>query len=164
MRLKFLLLFLLTIQYSQAQDSLFLDRTPEWALDAFEKSSLSENYYLIDSLNPFYLEEDFNGDEIIDIALMVTEKISNKRGVLIINGGKNICYIVGAGKNIGIGTDITWCKTWYVYRQKFAQNLNAKQKKILFKNPCIEIKKTAEKSIIIYWDKKRYSTYIKDLG
>lgn len=118
---------------------------------------------MVDSINPFYFEEDFTGDEIIDIVFMVKNKQSGKFGTFIINGGKNIAFVMGAGKPIGLGTNVSWCDKWYVYRHKSIYNFEAKKKKVPLRTPGIELKKSEEKSIVIYWDKRRYKTAIKNV-
>lgn len=157
--------FLLSISHCQSQeDSLRISKTtPSWAWKAFQKTELKSNYTIVDSLNPYYLESDFNGDEINDIALLVQNRHDKKIGILIINGGKNVCFIMGAGKQIGLGTDISWCERWFIYRRKSAFNLDAKVKKLILRNPAIEIRKNEDESIIIYWDRKRYISYIQKI-
>ena len=93
--MKSLLLITLSVILSQnllaQSDSLRIAKsTPSWAWDAFQKTELKSNFSIVDSLNPYYLESDFNGDEINDIALLVQNRHDKKMGVLIVNGGKNI--------------------------------------------------------------------------
>ena len=144
-------------------DSLMIERIPTWVRHVVFKSSLMENYTLDTSRNPFYLEADFNDDGLVDIAFFVKSKIEGKTGVLIVNKGKNIGFILGAGKEIGIGSDIFWCNVWFVYRDKYIYNFKDKKKKFTIENPGLEIVKDEKTSIVIYWDKKRYRTHIKNL-
>ena len=144
-------------------DSLSLKRIPEWVKHVVQESALMENYELDVTRNPFYLEADLNGDELIDIAFFVKSKVEGKTGVLIVNKGKNVGYILGAGKDIGIGTDAFWCDTWFVYRDKFIYNFKDKKKKYMISLPGIEIVKSEKTSVVIYWDRKRYKTHIKNL-
>ncbi|MCH2224458.1 MAG: hypothetical protein MK066_06775 [Crocinitomicaceae bacterium] len=156
--------FFISNQCLSQEDSLRISRTtPSWAWNAFQKTELKKNYTIIDSINPYYLESDFNGDEINDIALLVQNRHDKKIGILIINGGKNVCFIMGAGKQIGLGSDISWCEQWFIYRKKSAFNLDAKVKKLILRNPSIEIRKNEDESIIIYWDRKRYSSYVQKI-
>ncbi|MDX2362266.1 MAG: hypothetical protein QNK23_15775 [Crocinitomicaceae bacterium] len=151
-----------------AQDSAELapmeDRIPAWAQAVIEKSALIKGYTILEKYNPFYLEADFNGDEIIDIAFMIENKIGGKQGVLIINGGDNKPFIMGAGKDIGMGTDISWCQNWFVFRAKTVYNhANKKNVKVYLKNPALEIVKKEDTSLILYWDKRNYKTLVKYL-
>jgi len=144
-------------------DSLIYSNTPTWARPVVFESELMKNYVLDYSRNPFYLEADFNGDGLIDIAFFVKSKLEGKTGILIVNQGKNVGFVLGAGKDMGMGSDIFWCKTWYVYREKFIFNFKDKKKKFLIYYPAIELVKTDDTSLVIYWDKKRYKTHIKNL-
>ena len=155
------ILFQFTV--SSQIDSLSLQRIPEWARQVVQESSLMENYDLDVTRNPFYLEVDLNGDDLVDIAFFVKSKVEGKTGVLIVNKGKNVGYVLGAGKDIGIGTDVFWCDTWFVYRDKFIYNFKDKKKKYMIARPGIEIVKSEKTSVVIYWDKKRYKTHIKNL-
>ena len=138
-------------------------RIPEWARKVVGNSEIMKNYEILDNINPFYLEADFNADELVDIVFYVKGKLSKKNGVAIINHGDNNVYILGAGKDMGMGTDISWCNTWFIYRDKWIYNFNDKKKKFMIRNPGIEIVKSEKTSVIIYWDKRRYKTYIKHI-
>jgi len=164
--MKFILISILsswTLCSVAQADSLIIEKTPEWVRHVVFESPLMENYILDSSHNPFYLEADFNEDGLIDIAFFVRSKLENKTGILIVNRGKNIGFILGAGKDIGMGTDISWCSRWFVYREKYIYNFKDKKKKYMISTPGIEIVKDDKTSLIIYWDKKRYKTHIKNL-
>lgn len=146
--------------FAQSDSSLLQSRIPKWAIPVLESNELFQNYTIIDSMNPFYFEADYTGDGVIDIALMVKSNVSGEVGIFIINGGKNICFVMGAGKPIGIGTDISSCDRWFVYRDKYIYNFNARKKKFPIKHPGLEFPKMENRSIIVYWDKRKYKTYI----
>tara|TARA_R110002072_G_scaffold303044_1_gene492082 strand:- start:32568 stop:33038 length:471 start_codon:yes stop_codon:yes gene_type:complete len=144
-------------------DSLMMDRIPSWVRHVVFESALMENYNLDTSRNPFYLEADFNDDGLMDIAFFVKSKLEGKTGVLIVNKGKNVGYILGAGKDIGIGADVFWCNIWFIYREKYIYNFKDKKKKFAIETPGLELVKDEKTSVVIYWDKKRYKTHIKNL-
>lgn len=158
----FALLFIYSCNLSHAQsDSTDInEHIPEWASQVLESNSLFRGYTIIDSINPFYFEDDFTGDEIIDIAFVVRNKLSGEVGTFIINGGKNVCFVMGAGKPIGMGNSIAWCDNWFVYRNKYVYNFTARKKKFPLKHPALEFRKTDERSVIVYWDRRRYKTAI----
>ncbi|MFT5777446.1 MAG: hypothetical protein ACI837_000378 [Crocinitomicaceae bacterium] len=156
-----IILFTSTITLAQSDSSLLYKRIPLWAQKALERSELISNYTIVDSINPFYLEDDFNGDGEVDIVFFIEQKLSKEAGVFIINGGKNIGFVLGAGKPIGMGSTISWCNQWFVYRARSIYNFDARQKKLLIKANGIELRKTEDKSIIIYWDRRTYKTAIK---
>ena len=158
-----ILLLINTPVFAQV-DSITYERVPDWSCSTLFESSLMSNYELDDTRNPFYLEADFSGDGLIDIAFFIKNKINKKTGVLIVNRGKNLAFVLGAGKdNVGIGTDLFWCNRWFVYRDKFIYNFDDKKKRFMISNPGLEIVKSDQTSVVVYWDKKRYKTYIKNI-
>jgi hypothetical protein len=146
---------------SRAQDTLTVKRIPAWANSVLENSSIASNYKVSDKINPFYLEADFNGDELMDIVFFIESKTDGKHGIVIINRGTNNIFVLGAGKDLGMGSDISWCNTWFVYRDKWIYNFNDKKKKFSIRYPGIEIVKSETTSAVVYWDGRRYKTYIK---
>ncbi len=156
------LLFHATIQ---AQDSVkevtLLDlRIPAWVKPIIEKSEVAKNYTINDTLNPFYLEADFTGDKLDDIVLFVESKFDGKKGVMIINRGKNLLFVLGAGKDLGMGDHINWCNRWFIYRDKGLFDGLGKRKATL-KYPAIRIEKSERINLYIYWSGKKYKTYVQ---
>jgi len=158
----FVLFFTSVVTFSQVPESIVY-KTPSWVLPVLKNSELMKSYEVLDRMNPFYFEDDFNADGFLDIALFVKHKQNGKEGVVIVNGGKNVPFIFGAGKEIGMGSDIQWCEQWFVYRDKFIYNFDDKKKKFIINHPGIEIVKSETTSVIIYWDKRRYKTHIKHI-
>lgn len=154
--------FTSTVAFSQVPESV-RSKVPAWVLPVLKNSELMKSYEVLDRMNPFYFEDDFNDDGFLDIVLFVKSKQSGKEGVVIVNGGKNVPFIFGAGKEIGIGSDIRWCETWFIYRDKFIYNFDDKKKKFIIDHHGIEIVKSETTSVIIYWDRRRYKTHIKHI-
>ena len=82
---RFFILTIITLStigdYASAQDSSFnfnnyliSERTPQWAKALIEKARLLDTYSISDIINPFYLEADFNGDNLQDIAITIENK------------------------------------------------------------------------------------------
>lgn len=151
------------ITWSQADSALTHNRIPGWAQKVLSNSELFNNYAIIDSINPFYFEDDFNADDQIDIVFIVKHKLTGDVGTFIINGGKNVCFVMGAGKPIGIGDNIDWCNQWFIYRDKAIYNFSGKKIKTVIRTPGIELRESENKSIIIYWDRRKYVTAIKNV-
>lgn len=80
----------------------FWDRLPNWFLKSnlLDKSIFNKNYSISSSINPFYLEEDFNGDSIIDLFICISHIKSGKKGFAIIHGSTNEVHIIGANSKI----------------------------------------------------------------
>lgn len=145
-------------------DSLNLkERIPGWANKVLDNSELYGNYSIIDTMNPFYFEDDFNGDDVIDIVFMVRHNLTGASGTFIINGGKNLCFVMGAGKSIGIGYSVDWCKKWFIFRDRAIYNFSGKKIKTVIRTPGIELRQSEDTSIIIYWDRRRYLAAVKSV-
>lgn len=148
-----------------AQDSVpaptLLDqRIPDWVKPVIEKSEVAQNYRIVDVINPFYLEGDLTGDKLEDIVFFVESKFDGKKGVLIINRGKNTLFVLGAGRDLGMSDHVNWCDRWFVYRDKGIFD-GVSNKKIVLKYPAIQLKKSDKVSLFIYWTGKKYKTYVQ---
>lgn len=163
MRTLLIFISLISTTMVNAQDSTFYLHTPSWAGKVVRNSELAKGYEFLRDVNPFYFEEDFTGDGVQDIAFLVKEKLSGKRGVFIVNGGKNVSFVLGAGKDIGMGTDISWSERWFVYRDEWIYNFNDKKKKFRIEYPGVEVVKSETTSVVIYWSGRAYKTYIKHI-
>ncbi|MFT5859737.1 MAG: hypothetical protein ACI865_001841 [Flavobacteriaceae bacterium] len=166
--MKFLLLFMFSslvqfVNFAQTDSLTFQERIPAWANKVLDNSELFGNYTIIDTINPFYFEDDFNGDELIDIVFLVRHKLTGASGTFIINGGKNLCFVMGAGKSIGIGYSIDWCNKWFIFRDKAIYNFSGKKIKTVIRTPGIELRQSEDTSIILYWDRRRYLAAVKSI-
>jgi len=139
-------------------------RTPDWALTSLDKLDVPKKYKISDFVNPFYLEEDFNGDSYLDIALLIENKETTHKGIIIIHGHGNGYQIIGAGTKFGNGSDdYFWMDVWKVYRSSKSHELTFTEnndidgsKEINVHNPSIEVIKTEASSGLIYWDGNKY--------
>jgi len=137
--------------------------TPDWALKIFKDSNLSDSLELSSFVNPFYFEEDFNGDSFIDIAILVRHIDTNKYGILIIHGETQNYYLLGANSQFELIDDFSWIEIWKVFRGSLSYELTYKSnndiegtRKITVHNPCLEIIKLEASSGLIYWNGERY--------
>jgi len=166
MKTVYLLTFaLLLANQLSAQDSIveptLLDkRIPAWVKPVIEKSEVAADYRIVDVINPFYLEADLTGDKLDDIIFFVESKFDGKKGVMIINRGKNTLYVLGAGKDIGVGDHVNWCQTWFIYRDRGLFDGVGHQKATL-KYPAIRLEKSEKYNLYIYWTGKKYKTHVQ---
>ena len=165
MKSVYLVVMLLIVNQAMAQDSLAVNsllskRIPAWVKPVIEKSDVAKNYTIIDSINPFYLEVDLTGDKLDDIVFFVRNNQDGKKGVMIINRGKNILFVLGGGKDIGMGDNVNWCNRWFVYRDKGIFD-GVGKKKASLKYPAIRLEKSDRLSLYIYWSGKKYKTYVQ---
>jgi hypothetical protein len=98
---------------------------PTWFIDAFQEHKLNTKYDLKGFIKPNLIQADFNGDGIEDIAALIIERKSGKKGILLILGQTKQYVIWGAGKPVGkVGVDssddLKWMGRWAVYKDKTA--------------------------------------------
>ena len=142
---------------------------PDWFNNAFKTTGLDKKYELNSYLKPAYLQADFNGDSSQDIATLVIEKATNKKGILLIEGKTLNHFIFGAGTNFGDGSDnFEWATDWALYKKKFAEETKFDKKsgdilgskKINLTMPGILIEEMEDSAPIaggiIYWNGYKY--------
>lgn len=142
------------------------ERLPEWFLSTglLEGLKFQENYVFDNRLNPLYLEEDFNGDGFIDIAIPISQEKSGYEGFAIIHGKSEDVYIIGAGTLIkkGLSDDMSYIDIWKINRQKkLGPGLDEngdldKDGTLILQNPSLQIEKSEVGGGQIYWDGKEY--------
>lgn len=135
---------------------------PDWVLSRIERLKIDNNLKIDNSLNPFYIESDLNGDNIVDIAIFVTDKELDKKGLLIIHGASfNEIFLLGAGNSFSsFGDDFKWLKSWKLYRQNFtffdiSEIDKSKPKKIEY--PSLLVASSGSYFKIIVWNGKEYT-------
>jgi hypothetical protein len=161
MKYKTLLLILLSIQ-TNAQI------LPSWFTKVFIEKGLDKTYLINQKLKPVFLQDDFNADKVEDVAVLVTDKRLNKKGILLIHGKSNAYYVLGAGKKLGDIDDFNWLDKWSVYKQKTAQEtqfdketgdiIGGKEVKLSHQGILLEDYEDGGfiSGGIIYWNGKKY--------
>lgn len=140
---------------------------PSWLKPRMKALKLNGQYELTPFLKPAYLQDDFNGDGVPDIAVLVMERSTQKKGILLIQKKKSQCEVFGAGNSFGKGSDdFSWADTWSVYKEKsaYATQFDKKSgdvkggKQVPLSRHCIYIVSREEASGgLIYWTGKKYS-------
>src|ERR1700754_3743565 len=137
---------------------------PDWADKCFKKNELDMRYERRAFIKPAYLEADFNGDGLQDIACLVIEKHTKKKGVIVIHRGSNNYFVFGAGAKFGNGSDdFKWAGGWKVYKDRITyETLFNKEgdmsgsKKIKLQRPALYIYDLEDgqpnSGGIIYWN------------
>jgi hypothetical protein len=167
MRTSFLIFLLLSIAgYSNC----FCQRKlPEAVLTIFKNKGLDKQYEIKDYLMPVYWDEDLTGDSIVDIAVCIIEKSSQKKGVLILNGKSNVHFVFGAGTKFGNRLDnFNSAERWALSFQREAevQVIDPKTGKVKgtklqkLKHPALRFDDISEGKNnvqgLIYWNGKTY--------
>lgn len=141
------------------QDSVVIANMPEWVKPILEKSDQVKTHKIISNYNPLYFEADFTGDKLIDIAFFVENTVDHTKGVMMINSGKNLVYIVGCGNPTEMGSSFTSFPSWFVFRGKTIRNQS--KKTVSITAPAIQLKGEKETNLVIYWSKTKYKTFIQ---
>ncbi len=146
---------------------------PKWVVDTLNSKGLNAKYNIVQYAEPSFLFGDFNGDKIEDIAVLISEIKTKKKGILILHGNSEDFFAIGAGNKFGkSGFDefdhLEWLDGWslceekLVFETKFDKDggiLGTIKRKL--KNTGISIWENLEGSPlaggIIYWDGKKYS-------
>ena len=98
---------------------------PKWFIDVYKQKKINEKYVFKAFLKPAFLQADFDGDGIADIAALIVDKKTNKKGILLITGKTYKSIVFGAGNKIGkLGFDdfdnFNLIGGWKIYNQKIA--------------------------------------------
>jgi hypothetical protein len=161
---RFVMFFMLIAPLSLCAQTNF----PVWFDQCFRKNNLNVRYELKAFIKPAYLKADFNGDGVIDVAGLIVERKTNKKGVLLILGGSNNYFVFGAGTKFGNGSDdFKWAGGWTVYKDKIAYEAlfdnegdMLGSKKIKLNRPAFFIYDLEDgqpnSGGLIYWNAKKY--------
>jgi hypothetical protein len=124
-------------------------------------ANLPDTYTLSAWLDPSYLQGDFNGDGHTDHAVLVEEKSTGMRGILITHVGTGQQYVVGAGRAIGNGgADFHWMDEWQVYpRGVVGQGADLDQEPPVLSGDALLVIKTGAASALVYWTGTAYEWY-----
>ncbi len=106
MRTLLLITFLLTFKVSSSQQPTL----PAWFQQSFKVKGLDKRFSITPFLKKGLLQADFNGDKLKDIAVLVTEKATKKKGILLLHQ-QGSYFTFGAGTKFGSGSDnFKWAK------------------------------------------------------
>src|SRR6218665_3091562 len=150
-----------TISFSQQDSTLIQNNIPEWVKPILEKSEIAKNHNILTEFNPFYFEADLTGDNQVEIAFFVENKIDKSKGVMIVNNVKNLVFIIGCGNPTEMGSSLAWTKRCFVYRNRLVMN-SGSNKKITLKYPALQLVGTGNSTLVIYWTGKKYKTFIQE--
>lgn len=142
---------------------------PQWVTDSLKSRGLDQKYVVSPFLQPVFLQADFTGDGSSDIVVLIIEKTTGKKGVLLIHDTFKQYYVFGAGNMFGDGSDdFKWANKWSVFHGKHAYATQfdkksgdmVKGKEIILQRAAVSIMATEDGADVagglIYWDGKKY--------
>lgn len=144
-----------------------IESLPDWIVDSqlIVDNKIEHKYEVEARLNPFYLEEDFNGDHIMDLAVCIKEIKSGKLGFAIIHGKSFEVHIIGAGTKVedSLSDDLTYIKIWKINREKEIIGTDVDENgdltetpAVILDAPSINIIKPEVGGGVIYWNGSEY--------
>ena len=141
-------------------DFLTLANLPPVVRESFENSPQAKRYAFSAHINPFYLHGDFDGDGQQDTAVWIKERATGKSGIAIFHGKANRLVIVGAGRELGSGSDdFSWLNAWHVFRRGPVERGADNKPPPKLRGDALVVIKTESASALIYWNGKRYGWY-----
>jgi hypothetical protein len=130
---------------------------PDAVKTALTNGSLRKQYDLSFRMNPSHLEGDFNGDDKMDVAVLMKERATGKLGIAIVHGMTEKVAILGAGIGIGNGGDnFEWMDSWQVYSKTRAAHAAGETSVPRLRGDALLVEKSEAASALIYWNGKRY--------
>jgi hypothetical protein len=136
------------------------ENTPLWVKTIFSQKKLNKKYSFSYNLNPFYQRGDFDGDGKIDIAILVTEIKTGKRGIAVCHQGTYQVYFLGAGTLIGNGgDDFKWMDVWSVFPKDQVNIEGGESATPQLIGEALYVEKSESAGGIIYWNGKKYLWY-----
>jgi len=141
---------------------------PSDLTNKFISLGLNKKYELAPYLKPSYLKADFNGDEVPDYAVLIINKLTKNKGILIMHGNTKNYYIFGADINFSDDLyNFNWAQQWEMYNKPFALEPQINQsgditgeKRINLKRPAIDVERLEDGQPwaggLIYWTGKKY--------
>jgi hypothetical protein len=154
--------FTVTVSYSQTKT------LPSWYSQACKSKALDKKYDLASFLKPSFIQADFNGDGTPDVAALVLETKTKKRGILLIHNNTLDYFVFGAGISFDNSDNFDWAEKWLLYTEKIAFETQFDKKtgdilggkKVKLARPGILIWDYEDGSPyaggIIYWNGKKY--------
>ena len=99
----------------------------------------------------------FNGDDKMDVAVLVKERSTGKVGIAIVHGTAGKVTILGAGIGIGNGgDDFEWMDSWQVYSRTSAAHASGETSILHLRGDALLVEKSEAASALISWNGKRY--------
>jgi hypothetical protein len=127
---------------------------PEWFRTWFEAKGPQARYEVSCYLNPFYLRGNFDARGQLDLAVLVVERSTGKRGVLVVHRPGLASYLLGAGTEIGSGgDDFNWLDVWHV---DAAPRLETGRPKAGFVGEVLNLIKSESASGWVGWNGREY--------
>ena len=133
---------------------------PGWVADRAHSSGIDRKLDLSLHLNPFYQSCDFDGDGVLDAAVLVKGRRSGKIGIAIFRRASDQPHVVGASYAGPNGSDnLTWMDSWSIARRQDLSKSPYEDSPPKAKGCAIEAVKLESAGGAIYWDGNAFVWY-----
>ena len=133
------------------QDTYRLWSLPQWVQQALGEPAFSRTYELHFGVNPFYQRGDFDGDNAMDVAVLIRQRGTRKIGIAFVHQGSKRWHIVGAGSPLGNGgDDFSWLGVWRVEPGTALKERTGFRPEVLF------VERPESASALLFWNGKQY--------
>ncbi len=120
-------------------------------------------YTLAMWVNPYYLSGDFDGDGVMDLAVLVEDSDSRKNGIAFVHRGTGEIHIVGAGTGTFENPDdFYWMDAWKVFEKKTLSPAYAEGPPLALIGEAVITEEAEAGGAIIYWDGSQYRCQLGD--
>jgi hypothetical protein len=93
----------------------------------------------------------------MDVAVLVTERLTGKLGIAIAHGPTGKVTTLGAGIPVGNGgDDFEWMDSWQVYSKTHAAHALGETAVPRLRGDALLVEKSEAASALIYWNGKQY--------
>jgi len=157
----FLMVLLVTLLAGQTfpQGKVDKNNIPQAIVSCMETQKLSDKYEVDGRMNPFYLRGDFDGDRKSDCAILIREKGSEKKGILICHSLAPRVAVLGAGSKFVWDDDLSWMNAWQVYGKRSVEQGVGEGPPPKLLGEAILAERQESASGLIYWNGKRFVWY-----
>lgn len=144
------------------EDIIDINELPKWAATKYSK--YKQNFERSFALVPSFLVEDFSGDGTDDIAIFVSNKSNERKGILFLLGDSDLMFIAGAGHSFGpSGDNFEWADYWELFTKSktfettFFDNGDIDgTREVRLDHPGISIKENEGSGGLIYYNSEKF--------
>lgn len=139
-----------------------IDELPKWAEAKY--SMYEQSFQRSFQLFPSFFEEDFTGDGSLDIAIFISKKSTDQKGVLFLFGDDDLMFIAGAGNTFGHGgDDFEWTDYWEIFDQPLTHETTFLEngdidgsREVKLDNVAISIREDEGSGGLIYYNGEKF--------
>ena len=133
---------------------------PPDARKILDAEPMRSRYAAAATVNPFYVQGDFDGDRRLDTAILVKERKSGKIGIAVVLASAAKAHIIGAGRPAGSGgDDFAWLDAWYAYPRREVGRGAGEASPPTLRGDALWVEKTESANAIIFWDGTSFRWY-----